>query len=64
MGLVYMQKTIFQFVDHVQGSQVAILPFIDLKEEESEEEFDCDPQSRDCFVDFAQLPAPSAQLTP
>ena len=43
---------------------MVILPFIDLKEEESEEEFDCDPQSRDCFVDFAQLPAPSAQLTP
>ena len=51
-----------QFIDHFQGPQAVIVPFIDVKKEESGEEFDFDPRSRDCFADFAQSPEPSPQV--
>jgi hypothetical protein len=41
---------------------VAIEPLIDVKKEESGEEFDYDPRSGDCFADFAQLPESSPQV--
>ena len=52
----------YQFIDHFQGPQAVIVPFIDVEKEESGEEFDFDPRSRDCFADFAQPPEPSPQV--
>ena len=57
-----LDKQSDQFIDHIQGSHVAIESFIDVEEEESGEESDFDPRSGDCFVDFAQLPEPSLQV--
>ena len=51
-----------QFIDHFQGSDVAIEPLIDMEEEESGEESDYDPHNGDCFADFAQLPESSPQV--
>lgn len=44
-----------QFIDHFQGSHVAIESFIDVKEEESGDKCDFYPHNGDCFANFAQL---------
>ena len=51
-----------QYINHFQGSQAAIEPYIDVNNEENGEESDFDPRNGYCFVDFAQLSKPSPQI--
>ena len=57
-----LDEQINQFLDHFQGSDVAIEPLIDVEKEESGEESDFDPRSGDCFANFAQLSESSPQV--
>ena len=51
-----------QIIDHFQGSHVAIEPFIDVEEEESEEESNFDPRNGNFIAEFAQLPESSPHI--